>query len=429
MQKTIEEYFDRLWPLNRSLTGNGNRQTLAILRELIDLELIEYPSGKQVLDWTVPEEWNVNEAWIRDMDGNTVVDFARNNLHLLGYSIPFEGVLSKAELAPYIHTLPELPDLIPYLSSYYTRTWGFCMSQKQWDALPEAKYQVRIDSSLDTAGSLSTGEAFIRGESEEEILISSYICHPSLAHNELSGPLLSAFLWQRLRKWPRHRKSYRLVLHPETIGAICLLDRLGEYFNQQLRGGLVLSCLGDAAPFHYKETVFGDTLADRAVKAVLRHADADHVVFPYKPAGSDERQYGSPGFRLPVGTIMRTPYERYPEYHTSGDSKELIDFNAMMESVLVIEQILAVMDRNETYLNLYPEAEPQLGKRNLYPSLLSRDKLGDAQMAIMWTLNLSDGNHDLIDIIDRSGLNPEIIIDTADRLLKAGMIRELSAEG
>ncbi len=412
----MKEYFDRLWPLNRSLTGNANRETLKILSEIIDLNISEIPSGTKCFDWTVPPEWNAKDAWIKDSKGNTILDFKNNNLHLLGYSEKFSGKMNLEELKEHLYSLPEMPDAVPYLTSYYKRRWGFCISHNQLSDLKDDNYEVLIDSDLNEKGSMTISDAVLKGSTDEEILISTYICHPSMANNELSGPLVSAFIYSELKKIKNRRYTYRFVFVPETIGVIAYLSLHGEMLKEKLAAGYVVTCIGDKGSFTYKKSRRGNSLADRAAKLVLAQSEKDYITEDFFPTGSDERQYCSPGFDLPVGSLMRTRYGKYKEYHTSEDNREFISFEAMEHSVKTYLEIISVLERNAVYKNLLPYCEPQLGKRDLYPTLGSQKKTADFVHAVMWVLNLSDGTNDLISISERSGMNFSIISEACDAL-------------
>jgi aminopeptidase-like protein len=423
MKKDLEKYFDRLWPITRSLTGNGNRETLEILSELIDIKTTEIPTGTQCFDWKVPPEWNINEAWIKNSKGKKIVDFSENNLHLLGYSEPFKGYMSYEELKSHIYTLPNQPDLIPYLTSYYRRRWGFCISHNQFLELDKNEiYEVFIDSSLDEKGSMTIGEAIIKGKSEKEILFSTYICHPSLASNELSGPLVSAFIYRKLKEQKELKYTYRFIFVPETIGSIYSLSINGEKWKKTLQAGFVITCIGDDGKFTYKKSRRGDSLPDRAVEAILNQTESEFTIVDFFPSGSDERQYCSPGFNLPVGSLMRTMYGKYPEYHTSADNKDFISFEAMEKSVLKYLQIIEVLERNEKYINKMPYCEPQLGKRGLYPTLGSQKGTEDFVTAMMWILNLTDGTNDLISISEKSKIPISQLLPVIDRLIENGIL-------
>lgn len=422
MKEKIEAYFDRLWPINRSLTGNGNRETLKILSEIIPLNTYEVPSGTQCFDWNVPPEWNVKEAWIKDDKGNIIINFEANNLHLLGYSEPFEGELTYNELKEHLYTLPKQPDLIPYLTSYYSRRWGFCMSHHHFLTLDKnSKYSVKIDSSLDEKGSMTYGDLVLKGKTDKEVLFTTYICHPSMASNELSGPLVTVFIYNKLKNRDLNY-SYRFVFAPETIGSIYYLSKHGEHLKNKLEAGFVITCVGDDGNFNYKKSRQGNTLVDRAVATILNQTEANYRIFDFFPRGSDERQYCSNGFNLPVGSLVRTLYGEYPEYHTSGDNKDFISFSAMEKTVEKYMEVINLIEKNKKYINLFPYCEPQLGKRGLYPTLSDKEK--DIEIdAMMWLLNFADGEHDLIDIIEKSKIDNKIMLKMVDKLLIKDMIK------
>lgn len=417
----IERYFDRLWPLLRSLTGDGVRATHDILSELAPLERTEVPSGSRVLDWIVPPEWVVRDAYVIDPNGRRILDVHENNLHLVGYSTPFRGVLSREELDQHLHSLPAQPTAIPYLTSYYSPRWGFCLTHEHRERLPAGDYEVVVDTELRADGSLTLGEAVLPGEEPGEVLLSTYTCHPSLASNELSGPLVTSFLYRRVAAWPRRRLGYRFVFVPETIGAIAYLASHGDHLRDRLVAGYVVTCIGDSGPFTLKRSRRGDTLADRAAAYVLG-GEPDVRVVDFFPSGSDERQYCSPGFDLPVASVMRTMYGTYPEYHTSLDNRDFISFSAMAKSVEVYERILRTLDANVSLVNTYPYGEPQLGRRGLYPSLGGSKEADARAEAMLWILNQSDGEHDLLDIAARSGVPMELIVEAADDLLRARLL-------
>ncbi len=422
--KIIENYFDRLFPINRSLTGNGNRESLKILSEIVDLKIKEIPSGTQCLDWNVPPEWNINGAWIKDANGKKIVDFADNNLHVLGYSTPVHKTISFSELKSHIYTLPEQPNLIPYVTSYYKKRWGFCMSQNQLDELDvHKKYEVFIDSSLNDSGSMTVGEAYLPGNSDKEILLSTYICHPSMANNELSGPLVTAFLYDKLKNLDNRKYSYRFLFAPETIGALYNLSQYGEHWKKNLVSGFVINCVGTNAPFTYKKSRMGNSLVDRATSAVLQNEKQKKEI-DFFPRGSDERQYGSPGYNLPVGVLMRSMYQDYPEYHTSGDNKDIISFEAMEKTINTYYDIIRLIEANEIYINQKPFGEPQLGKLGLYPTLGSESKNNEYLDNLMWILNLADGSNDVIDIISMSKSSVENILNIINRLIEKKLLKK-----
>jgi len=418
----LEQYFDRLFPINRSLTGNGNRETLKILSEVVDLQMNEVPSGTNCFDWTVPPEWNVKEAWIKKSSGETVVDFEEHNLHLLGYSVPFKGQLSLHDLEPHLFSIPDKPDAIPYRTSYYSEQWGFCLKHSQRIRLTEDVYSVLIDSELNKNGSMTYGEAYIKGKSDKEILFSTYICHPTLANNELSGPLVTAFIY-KLLKGKRLNYSYRFLFLPETIGAIYYLSQYGNRLKDSLMAGFVVTTVGDNGQFTYKRSRQGDELPDRAVELVLMQTEKNYIIENFFPYGSDERQYCSPGFNLPVGSLMRTRYGKYKEYHTSDDNKSFISFEAMQKSIEKYVEVVDVIEQNRIYSNQSPFCEPQLSKHGLYPRIGEQKEIQEYMDAILWLLNMADGTNDLISISRRSKIQFSLLVNAAEELLKHGLIQ------
>ncbi len=417
----IEEYFDRLWPILRSITGEGVRQSHDILSEIIPLKRFEIPTGSKVYDWEIPKEWAVSKAYVINPEGKKILDIKDNNLHLVNYSIPFTGTVGLAELNKHLYSLPDLPDAIPYITSYYKERWGFCISENERQRLSQGDYQVVIDSKL-FDGSLTIGEAFLQGESDEEVLISSYSCHPSMANNELSGPLVLAFLYKRLAQVKNRRLSYRFVLLPETIGAIAYLNMRGEHLKEKLTAGYVVTCIGDAGDFTYKRSRQHNSLADKAALHVLATKNAK--VINFSPLGSDERQYCSPAFNLPMGSLMRTMYGEFPEYHTSLDNKEFISFTALQESIDVYFDILMSLDKNQKYINLYPHGEPRLDKRGLYESI-GHSSVPELSTKVLWLLNYSDGEHDLLDIANLSGYSVNELHEIALICLRTKLIKQI----
>lgn len=402
----------RLFPICRSITGPGVRETLGILQEELPLSIHAVPSGKQVLDWDVPLEWTPRAAWLADRQGNKLVDFKTNNLHLLQYSQPFSGWVSRKELESHLFTLPDQPHLIPYKTSYYKSQWGFCLSHNQKEQLTEAEYEVHIDTGF-SQGHLNYGELIIPGVSKREILISTHICHPSLANDNLSGIVVAHALARALLKKPLHY-SVRIVFIPGTIGAITwLAENSGILPN--IKYGLVLTGLGIDAPFHYKKTRSENSPLDRLVPHVLANYPGHHIL-PFSPYGYDERQYNSPGIGLAMGCLTRAPYATYPEYHTSADNLDFIQPQFLGESVTVILEILNQADSTPTYRNLVPKGEPQLGKRGLYAADPEQN------LALLWVLNLSDGDHSLLDISIRSGIALDQLELSAKRLLQADLL-------
>jgi aminopeptidase-like protein len=431
LAKDLELYFDRLWPLLRSITGEGVRQTHDILSELVRLERTEISSGTQVFDWIIPKEWKVNEAYVIDPNGKRILDVKENNLHLVNYSVPFRGVISKNKLEQHLYSLPDKPTAIPYVTSYYSPRWGFCLSQHERDALPNGEYQVVVDTEL-FDGSLTLSEAVLPGESTDEVLISTYTCHPSLANNELSGPLVAAFLYRELAKLEPRRLTYRFVFLPETIGAISYLQSRGEHLKQHFVAGYVVTCIGDAGDFTYKRSkqsslTLNLALVDRAAEHALKHSQKVHKILDFSPLGSDERQYCSPGFNLPVGSLMRSQYGTYSEYHTSLDNKSFISFEAMAESVAMYLSVMKVLEANRTYINLFPHGEPQLGKRGLYETI-GRNTIPELSSAVFWLLNYADGEHDLLWIAEKSGYGIELLDKAAQACLEAKIVEVASSK-
>ena len=429
MSATGEEmvrFIAEAYPICRSITGDGVRRTLALIRERIPLDFHEVPSGTPVFDWTVPQEWNIRDAWIKDPAGRKVVDFLSCNLHVLNYSVPVQARMPLEKLKEHLFTLPDKPDLIPYRTSYYKETWGFCLSHHQLQALPAGEYEVFIDSTLED-GSLTYGELFLEGESEREVLFSTHICHPSLCNDNLSGIAVMAWLARTLQARPRRRYSYRFLFIPGTIGSITWLARNEERAGR-IAHGLVAANLGDAGWFHYKRSRRGDAVIDRAVLEVLRASGEEFRVEDFTPFGYDERQYNSPGFNLAVGSLTRTPYGRYPEYHTSADNLDFVKPEALEGSLRIYLAVVDVLEGNRRYLNLNPKCEPQLGRRGLYRSI-GGDEAGRArELALLWVLNLSDGEHDLLAIAERAGMSFAAIREAADALLEVGLLREVEEE-
>ena len=405
MKDQLESYFDRLWPICRSITGNGLRESLKILSEIIPLEIYEVPTGTKVFDWEVPKEWNVKDAWIETPDGKRIAEFSKNNLHLVNYSIPVDREISFEELAPHLHTLKNQPEAIPYVTSYYRENWGFCITENEFQGLEkQGLYKVYIDSSLEQ-GSLTYGEAILEGETDEEILLSTYLCHPSMANNELSGPLAQAFLYKELASLDKRKYTYRFVFAPETIGIIAYLDRVGDHLKSKLKAGYVFTCCADNGNLTYKRSKNPQDLVDRIPEHLLKTLSIDHEVVDFAVGGSDERQYCSPGFNLPVGSIMRTPYQNYKEYHTSLDNKEFISFQKLQETVEFALQVFKAHELNEKYQNKVAFCEPQLGKRGLYPSSVNPEDDRRELHNLLHLLSFADGNTELIDIADKRGVS------------------------
>jgi aminopeptidase-like protein len=427
--ETLFAHAAALYPICRSITGDGLRQTLRYIASHIPAELHEVPSGTPVLDWQVPLEWNVNSATLETVDGQTIVDFARHNLHLLQYSHPVDGIVPLEELQSHLHSLPDQPDLIPYRTAYYADTWGFSLPHRERVRLAEPAYRVRIDTRL-SQGSLTYAECFLPGTGPGEVLLSVHCCHPSLANDNLSGIAVAIELARRLADRPR-RYGYRFLFIPGTIGAITWL-----HFNrdapQRVRHGLVLTCLGDAAPPTYKQSRRGNAPIDRYAAQVLGDEGHSDRVTPFIPYGYDERQYCSPGFDLPVGCLMRSPNGTFPEYHTSADDLSFLKAEAMADSLRVLDRILMMAERDATPRNTHPYGEPQLGRRGLYRAIGGQHDKDDGsafdQMTLLWILNLADGQHSLLDIAQRSGKRFEAVVAATDALREAGLIDDGAAE-
>jgi aminopeptidase-like protein len=421
--KGAEAYslIEELYPLCRSITGNGLRETLETLRRYIPLRMHEVPSGTRVFDWTVPREWNIRDAYVKNSRGQKVVDFRESNLHVLNYSIPIHRVLPLEELKAHLYTFPEHPDWIPYKTSYYSENWGFCMRHRDYLSLEDGEYEVFIDSSLEN-GSLTYGEFYLRGDEESEILISCHACHPSLANDNLSGVALATLLAKQINA-KAHRYSYRFLFIPGTIGAITWLA-LNDEKTRNIRHGLVLTGLGDSGPMAYKRSRRGDTEIDRATLHVLKHSGSAYKVVDFDPYGYDERQYCSPGFNLPVGRLSRTLFGTYPEYHTSADNLAFIHPEFLGNSFATITKILQLLESNRGYLNVNPKCEPQLGKRGIYRNLGGRVGCEWSETALLWVLNLSDGRQTLLDIAERSGLDFSAIREAANMLVETKLLIE-----
>src|SRR5262245_61029671 len=402
-----------LYPLCRSLSGEGLRETLRRVQRVVPLTLHEVPTGTPVFDWTVPKEWNIRDAWVKNARGERVIDFQRSNLHVVSYSVPLRRTMSLAELRPHLHTLPDRPDWVPYRASFYDETWGFCLSQRQLEAMAEGEYEVCIDATLEP-GALTYGECYLPGESTDEILISCHVCHPSLANDNLSGIAVAAYLGHYLRQVPL-RHSYRILFLPGTIGPIAWLAR-NEAIVPRIRHGLVLVCLGDGGPFTYKKSRRGDAVIDRAAAHVLRDV-GPHAVEAFSPYGYGERQYCSPGFNLPVGRLSRTPHGQFPEYHTSADDLDFVQPGPLAGSFGACLAIFDVLENDRIYVNQNPKCEPQLGRRGLYR------EIGEDEMAMLWVLNQSDGQHGLLDIAERSGCTFPAIRRAAEALERHGLLK------
>ena len=421
---SIYNLIDRLYPINRSITGNGVRETLKIISEFIPIEIIEVPTGTEVFDWKIPSEWNIDEAWIKNPEGDKIIDFRNSNLHVLNYSRPVHEVLKLEELKNNIFSIPELPDWIPYRTSYHDLNWGFCMSHNQLMKLKEGNYEVKINSSL-TEGSLTYGEFFVRGEVREEVLISVHICHPSLANDNLSGISIATHLAKWLEKSNPYF-SYRFLFVPGTIGSITWLSLNEENLNF-IRHGLVLTLLGDNSNFHYKKSRDGNNEIDRIVEYLFSNRYNNCSILDFSPYGYDERQYCSPGLNLPVGRISRAVHGEFDEYHTSADNMDFISEEKLNESFILLKDIINIIENNRTYISLNQKGEPQLGKRGFFAPIGGEKHKKDFHMALLWVLNLSDGNHSLLDIVNKSKMDFDSIHKAAV-LLKSNSLLKIENE-
>lgn len=407
-----------LYPLCRSITGPGVRQTLSAIAKHIPLEIREVPTGTPVFDWQVPREWTVREAWIKDPSGRKIVDFAKLNLHLMSYSVPIHGRMSRDELLPHLHSLPERPGWVPYRTSYWREDWGFCLPHAQRAELSDGQYEVFIDSTL-ADGSLSYGECYLAGQQEEEILVSCHVCHPSLANDNLSGVSVATLLAQHLAG-VRRRYSYRFLFVPGTIGPITWLARNPDSVRR-IRHGLVLAMLGDRGGLTYKKSRRGDAEIDRAMIHVLSHSGQEHSVCEFEPLGYDERQYGSPGFNLPVGCLMRSPPHRFAQYHTSADNLELLSPDALADAWARCLAAFELLENEGRWINLSPHGEPQLGRRGLY-RMLGGTSPQRLEQALFWVLNLSDGQHSLLDMAERSKIDFRLLVEAVRALRQCGLL-------
>jgi aminopeptidase-like protein len=416
----MHAFMSELYPLCRSITGEGLRETLRRIGARIPMTITEVPSGTSVLDWVVPPEWNIRHASIERLNGEVVVDFAQCNLHVVGDSRPIDAVVSRDELSAHVHTLPDQPGLIPYRTGYYADDWGFCLSHDVWSEMQDASYRVRIGSSM-KAGALTYGELLVRGRQSEEVLISVHCCHPSLANDNLSGIAVATELARQLLEHD-NRLSYRLLFIPATIGSVTWLA-LNEAVIPRIAHGLVLSCVGDAGAFHYKRSRRGNAVIDQAVLRVLEEHGAPHRVIPFSPFGYDERQYCSPAFDLPVGCFMRSPNGSFPEYHTSADNLDFVKPAALGETLDVLLEVFDLLEQNQIFERIDGRGEPQLGRRGLYRAISGQKDHAATQMALLWALNLADGRHSLLDMAERSGRPFREVAAAVDLAREAGLIR------
>ncbi len=413
----------RLYPICRSITGNGVRQTLDVLSEIIPLVQHEVPSGTEVFDWTVPQEWNITDAYVKDASGRRVIDFQQHNLHVVNYSEPVNTTMTLDELRPRLFTLPEFPDRIPHRTSYFNRTWGFCLRHEDYLALEDGEYEVVIDSTLED-GHLTYGELLIPGTSTDEVLFSTHVCHPSLCNDNLSGIALATYLARSILDRPNRRLTYRFLFIPGTVGSITWLATQPKS-RANIFGGLILSTAGDPGKLHYKRTRNGKHPIDSAVEHVLAASGDDFDVRDFEPYGYDERQYSSPGIGLEMGSLTRTPYGKFDEYHTSADDLDFVKAESLADTLAKHISVVDVLEGNQRYLNLSPNCEPQLGRRGLYAALGGRKGDNSAEVAVLWVLNFSDGEHSLLDIANRSGLSFEAVRIAADALVEVDLLAEV----
>ena len=410
------ELAERLFPICRSITGDGFRESLGMIREIIpEIQVFEVPTGTEVFDWSVPKEWNIRGGWIKNMQGETMIDFKDCNLHVLGYSTPIHQIVSRKELLTHVYTQPEQPDWIPYVTSYYKERWGFCMSEKQKQKLTDELYEVYIDSTLED-GSLTYGELVLPGKIKDEIFFSTYLCHPSMANNELSGPCVQTELIKYVKSLPEHRYTYRFVFIPETIGSITYLSRNLDTLQQRVKAGFVLSCVGDNRTYSYVATKYADTLADRVLANVLKFHYPEYTCYSFMKRASDERQYGAAGVNLPVCAFCRSKYHEYPEYHTSADNMDLISPEGLEGAYDVMVKVVNALENNYFYL-MQCKCEPQLGKRGLYPTI-SQKGTYNAVRAMQHFTAYADGRNDLIGISNILNIPIDELIPIKDKLME-----------
>lgn len=424
--KEMHGFIAELYPICRSITGEGVRETLRAIRKRIPLEMHEVPSGTKVFDWTVPEEWNVSDAYIMNREGKRVVDFKAHNLHLMSYSVPIRKKMTLADLRPHLFTLPDHPEWIPYRTSYYKENWGFCLRHADFERLPDDEYDVVIDTHLQR-GSLTYGEFYVPGDISDEVLVSCHVCHPSLCNDNLSGIAVAVKLAETVASCPR-RYSYRFLFIPGTIGSITWLAQ-NEQRVSRIKHGLVLTGVGDAGSITYKKSRQGNAEIDRAMAHVLRHSEETYTIIDFFPYGYDERQYCSPGFDLPVGCFMRAPHGQYPEYHSSADDLNFVKAESLVQSYGRCLEVLELLEENRTYMNQNPKCEPQLGRRGLYRAVAGQQEKQSMELSLLWVLNASDGRHTLLDIAERADLPFGKIQSAAEALLDVGLLKECRRPG
>jgi len=420
--KEIHKFAKELWPLNRSLTGEGVRQTLnQISKHLPNLAIKSIPSKTKVFDWTVPKEWKVREAYIKTPDGKKICDFSKNNLHLLGYSIPFSGRISLNKLKKHLYTLPGQPNAIPYVTSYYEERWGFCLAHNQLNKLKNGIYDIQIDTQL-FDGELNYGELLIKGKSEKEIFLSTYICHPSMANNELSGPTVTTFLIKWINSLSQPEYSYRIIFIPETIGSIAYLSLNYIEMKKKIFAGFNVTCIGDNRTYSYLPTREGNTESDIIAKHVLKWIDKNFVSYTWLDRGSDERQYCAPGIDLPIASIMRTKYGKYPEYHTSlDDLKNVVTAEGLEGGYWALRKAISALENNKRY-KINTLCEPQMSKRKLYPTISTKKEKNEINF-MMDFMSLCDGKKLLLDIAEILNVPIWNLYDLVAKLKKYNLIK------
>jgi aminopeptidase-like protein len=419
--RAMHAFIADVFPLCRSITGDGLRSTLRRIGEIVPLEMTEVPSGTRAFDWTVPREWNVRDAWVADGRGQRVIDFRRSNLHVMSYSVPVRRRLSLEELRPHLHSLPEHPSWVPYRTSYYAEDWGFCLSHEALERLEPGDYEAVVDATLEN-GSLTYAECVLPGATSDEIILSSHACHPSLANDNLSGVAVAAFLANTLAQATERRFTYRFLFAPGTIGAITWLAR-NEARVGRIRGGLVLACLGDPGSVVYKRSRRGNAEVDRAAAHVLAARGGRDEVIGFSPYGNDERQFCSPGFDLPVGALTRSGHGRFDQHHTSADDLEFVQPEALADSLSVCLGIIRILESNDTLTSLNPKCEPQLGRRGLYRAFGGRADQASLESALLWVMSCADGAHTLLDVAERAGLPFDVVEDAVSALERCDLVR------
>jgi len=425
MNKIGEEMYslmERLFPICRSITGNGTRETLSIIKEIIPIQITEVPSGTKAFDWEIPYEWNIKDAYIKNSDGQRVIDFRKSNLHIVNYSVPFEGRISLNELEAHLHSLPDQPDCIPYVTSYYEKRWGFCISHKEREKLRDDIYEVKIDSTLQP-GSLTYADLVIKGQMNKEILFSTYICHPSMANNELSGLVVSTFLAKYFLQQGKHYYTYRFIFAPETIGVLAYLKEHLDHLKDNVIAGYVITCIGDNGPFSYLKSRKENTLVDRVTTHMLKNTESEYKLYDYIHRGSDERQYCAPGVDLPIGSLMRTKYGEYPEYHTSADNLEFIKPEELEKSLEKYLECINVFENNHIYKTTVI-GEPQLGKRGLYPTLSTKSSTQSVK-DMMNVLAYCDGENDLLWIAEKINRPISLLVPLVKKLTQRKLLERI----